>query len=329
LRTKNLFMRKPESGFRGLAAVLPSFGLAFAVFAAAGMMAAGCDSLTGGGGETAFAEAAAPESAGGPAFAAADGIKAIKVKFDVKNGGWGLIKSYGVVSTQDDSHLNWGFGELANDFEVRIAVPAGEKYLNIRWEATDFFWKVTYLKARLQLGDGSGSYTVVLDYNGRGKVAVKNLSDVSLNTKDADNDFDNAYRRAGTTDPEGFRIIKVRFEVKNGEWGLWKSEGIVSTQDDSYLIYDDGDGANDFDITIPVPLEDEYLNVRWRSIPVAGNRTYVKAKMKAESGTITLDYNGPGKVVTKNLYDAVVGPYYGENNPAKDWADAKNRSVND
>jgi len=47
--------------------------------------------------------------------------------------------------------------------------------------------------------------------------------------------------------------------------------------------------------------------------------------VKAESGTITLDYNGAYKVATKNLYDVVFGPY---SDLCKDWDGAKNRSIN-
>jgi len=128
---------------------------------------------------------------------------------------------------------------------------------------------------------------------------------------------------------EGWRI-KVKFNVKDCGWGIWKSEGIVSTQDDiSYLVYNHDVFDNDFTIAIPVPQDDEYLNIRWRCWDGVAGETFVRARMKAESGTITLDYNGNLKVTTKNLYDVAVGPYYGKNNLGKDWDDAKNRSVSD
>jgi len=301
------------------------------VIAAAGIMAAGCDGLagSGNGGKAVFTEvsAAAPESAGGPLLADAAGLKTINVRFEVKNGGCGLIKSFGVVSTQDDSHLNWGFGELARDFEVRITVPASEKHLNIRWEATDFFWKRTYLKAGLQIGDGGVTYNIVLEYNGRGKVAVKNLQDVSLNTKDVNNDFYNAYKRAGTTEPDGFRKIKVKFEILNGGNGLSKSEGMVSTQDDSYVVYDIDVFANNYTIAIRVPASDEYVNVIWKGQDIFRGVFYARGKMKAESGTVSIDYNY-FYVTVKNLYDSETYAPFNEPDAWKNyWEDHKKRSV--
>jgi len=135
---------------------------------------------------------------------------------------------------------------------------------------------------------------------------------------------------SGTT-----KKIKVKFEVKNGGvWGLVWSYGIVSTQDDSYLVYDWDVCANDFYITITVPASDEYLNIRWKGNE-GGFSTYVRAKMKAESGTITLDYNGnagSGKVATKNLHDVkVYGPIFSDDNKwvLEDWENAKKRAVKD
>jgi len=315
---------KPECGFRSPAAVLPAFGFALAVFAASVMAPAGCESPAGvgNGGEAVFAEEGAPVAgnAGGPAALSAAGTKTIKVRFEVLNGGWGVIKSYGVVSTRDDSHLNWGFGELAEDFDIEITVPASETYLNVRWKATDFFWKETYLKSGIQLEDGKGTYPVVLDYNGRGKVATKNLLDVSLNTEDVNNDFYNALIRAGNTelneDP-ATKKINVKFEVLNGGRGLGSTEGIVTNQGDSHGVGDYGTCANDFTITITVPASDEYLNIRWRAEDFWFASTYVKAKMRLPAFvagaagsvvnyTITLDYNGRGKVAVKNLYDVSV-----------------------
>jgi len=332
MRTENLLNGKPEGGFRGWRRVLPSAGLAFAVIAAAGTGLAGCDSLTGGGGAVfTEAEAAAPESAGGTIAASGTAFRTINVKFEILNGGWGLINSRGIVSKQDDSYLVSGEPDFASgyfasaDFTISIIVPASEKYLNIRWKATDIWWRCTYLKAGLQLVDGNGSYTVVLDYNGRGNVATKNLSDVSVNTNDAGNDFHNALARVSGPLPADLRRITVKFEVMDGGFGLSKSVGLVSMQDDSYLEYKQKPSSWDFTITITVPADSEYLNVRWFCDDINGY-TYVKAKVKAESGTITLDYNGKGKVATKNLYDVVTGT---NADMEKDFYDAFNHAVSD
>jgi len=129
--------------------------------------------------------------------------------------------------------------------------------------------------------------------------------------------------------------IKVKFNVKNGGSSLMRSDGIVSTQDDSYLVCDWDAFANDFDITITVPASDEYLNIRWKGLDFWGNGTYVKAKMKPESGTITLDYNGKGKVATKNLYDVRVDGIWlcfkdaDQYDFYRDWESAKKYAVKD
>jgi len=304
------------------------------VIAAAEMVFAGCDiPVRSGGDESASPEITAPESGGGPTAFSASALKKIRVKFEVLNGGYGLAETHGFVSTQDNTRIRWCSGEYAGDFDIEIIVPAGEKYLNIGWRGTDFFWKYTYLKGGIKLEDGKGTYPLVFDYNGLGKVAAKRLTDVFyVSTKDVNNNWKNASKIAANTDPDGFRRITVKFDVRNGGWGLSKSEGIVSTQDDiCYLEYDHDICANDFTITLPVPVGDEYLNVRWRGDDfILSDDTYVKAKMKAEDGTITIDYNGYGWVETKNLYDVqVAGDFDIYNNQsviAADWEAAKNRS---
>jgi len=121
------------------------------------------------------------------------------------------------------------------------------------------------------------------------------------------------------------RKIKVKFEVLNGGGGLRNNYGIVSTQDDSVLVKDRGDLDRGFTITITVPAGDKYLNVRWLGNDFWLPDTFLKAKMKAESGTITVDYNGVGKAATKNLYDVRVAGSK-ENGQlsefAADWKDA-------
>jgi len=124
--------------------------------------------------------------------------------------------------------------------------------------------------------------------------------------------------------------IKIKFEVKNGGWGLKNSVGIVSTQDDLYLVRDGASFASDYDITITVPASNKYLNVRWYGEDVTG-ATYVKAKFSLNpppGDTIVLDYNGSGNVATRNLYDVRV--YHGRSDDALiDWHDALRRSVKD
>jgi len=112
--------------------------------------------------------------------------------------------------------------------------------------------------------------------------------------------------------------------VKNGGWGLVWSEGIVSSEDDSILVYDMGQYANDYTITIKVTEKDKYLNVRWRG----SDNTFVKAKMLPCREMIVLDYNGKGKVATVMLYDVRVSAgdrdgFY------RDWDDAWRRGVRD
>jgi len=204
MRTQNLFNGKPEGGFYGLAAVLLSFGLAFAVFAAGGMVLAGCDNLAGAGTgdesafgaevdsaevESAEAEAAAPEdgSAGGPSLAAS-GAKTIKIKFNVKNGGSGLWNTEGMIATWDNSKIVYNKAICANDYTITITVPEADDWVNVYWKvwAADFFEHRFYLVALAEAKSG----TIVLDYNGVDyhkdtkeflpKVATKNLSNVEI-----------------------------------------------------------------------------------------------------------------------------------------------------
>jgi len=317
------------------------------VIAAAGMVAAGCDINAGAGSSYNEAESAqAPASgsaAGGTMAGSASATKAIKVKFEVMNGGHGLYWSEGIVATQDNSRLIYGSGVCSNDYTVTIIAPADDGYLNIYWMC---FENIRYYcRAKMKAESG----TIILDFNGWTnwdglKIATKNLYDVECFWDENHDGQEKAWwedlkKRAGSNEFEGGRRIKVKFEVKNGGAGLLKSEGIVSTQDDiSYLVYDHDVFANDFTITLPVPKDDEYLNVRWRGVDGFWGATYVRARMKAESGTITLDYNGVAmgpKVATKNLSDVAVGDYYyGENTSYRvcfgpDWEDAKKRAADD
>jgi len=149
---------------------------------------------------------------------------------------------------------------------------------------------------------------------------------------EADNDVTEEPVLSGSVGPvEAAKTIIVKFEVLS-IYGLRKSEGIVSTEDDGYLVYDHDTGDNDFTITIPVPENTKYLNIRWRCFDLSQSATYVKARMEAESGTVTFEHNGWNtgrpQIVTKNLDDVVVGgTYYGKDNFGNDWEDAKNRAV--
>jgi len=57
----------------------------------------------------------------------------------------------------------------------------------------------------------------------------------------------------------GRKTIRVKFEVKNGGDLLLGSEGIISTQDDTYLVRDHDAFANDFTITIPKSDNNEWF----------------------------------------------------------------------
>jgi len=144
---------------------------ALAVIAAAGMVAAGCNSPAGS--ENAVAEAAglAPESAGAPLVAGAAGTKTIKVKFEVKNGGMGLMKTEGMLAARDWSRIVYDSGAFANDYTITITVPASDEYVRIFWKATEYIWFPFYLWADMK----AESCTITLDYNGNYKVATKNL----------------------------------------------------------------------------------------------------------------------------------------------------------
>jgi len=346
VRTKNLLKGKPEGGFPGLAAVLLSFGLAFAVIAASVMVAAGCDSLAGEGGNEAVVAEESVNAGGATAFSAA-AFRTIKIKFEVLNGGWGLSRSEGIVGTQDNSYLVHGDGICANDYTITLPVPASDEYLNIYWMGYEpFATQETHTWVRAKTKAESG--TITIDYNEEGRnghtgytypyVVTKNLYGVECldsRYKGISEWWNDLKKRVGSSMFAGGRQVKIKFEVKNGGTGLWWSEGIVSWQDDSYLEYAKASCANDFTITLPVPQDDEYLNIRWFGKAFAIDEgTLVKAKVKAESGTITLDYNGTGKVAAKNLYDVQVGRVWdydkmGKSDILRDWEDAEKRAVKD
>jgi len=191
MRTKNLLNGKPEGGFRSLAAVLPSFGFALAVFAAAGMVLAGCDNLAGSGNgdEAVFAEAAAPEGAGGTTALSAGGTtKTINVKFEVKNGGGGLSKTWGIVTGAGSVR---GGAKFANDFTLTTTVPATDEYIFVYFKAQPVTGAKGYLFAMLDIKD-AGEYTIVIDYN-KSKApsfSTKNLRNVSWSFPESEEDKD-------------------------------------------------------------------------------------------------------------------------------------------
>jgi len=180
MRTKNLSGRELKNGFCGLAAVLMSFGLTLAIFTAAGMVLAGCDSLAGTDSSDVSPESPGIvlNSAGGPSAAADSCARKIKIKFDVRNGGWGLIGSDGIVSTQDDSRLVRDGGYFAGDYRINITIPASDRYLNIRWCGNDSVHGATYVKAKLDLNAAVDA--IVFDYCGYANVNAGNLYDVQV-----------------------------------------------------------------------------------------------------------------------------------------------------
>jgi len=363
MRTKNLLNGKPEGGFRRwrrgtfaplalgawLAAVLPSFGLAFAVFAAAGMAAAGCDNLTGVDNrydEAASAEAAA--EAGGSVTGGAGGItafsaaafKTINVKFEVLNGGLGLIKSCGIVSNQDDRYLVYDGAICANDFTVTIMVPASDEYLNVRWRGNDIGQDVV-VRGKMK----AESCTVEVDFKLIGYPDTKNLYDVRRgyvtlgdNKTEFYYDWEDAYGRAvhkgvyGSPGFPGTKKVNIKFEILNGGSGLFWSKALISTPDDSLVIGDLASCSNDFRMSIEPPDTVQYLNIRWLGAAAFDTFTVLRAKLNcADAGTVTktvkIDYNGYKSLKTKNLYDVEVGGKSGS--LMDDWDRTRTKALKD
>jgi len=142
----------------------------------------------------------------------------------------------------------------------------------------------------------------------------------------------------GPADQAASKKIKVKFQVLNGGMGLWWTQGIVSTEDDNFLVYDSGIYACDFYITLDAPAGDKYLNIRWRAYDTSARVYYLKAKMKvagAGNYTITLDYNhsifsSSWSIVTKNLYDVTAHEWEDEGGDREgdyDYFSAMERAV--
>jgi len=369
MRTKNLLIRKPECGFLRLTAVLLSFGLAFA----------GCDTGMAGPDISAM-NADADNSAVAGLNAVSSDTKKIGVKFLICNNGIALKGSAGIVSTADDTYLASGKEAFADDYYITIPVPRADSYVNIRWQGTDSLSRKFWLKGKMPVKK-AGKYVVSLDFSEEAEtkawdIDTQNLKEIYKYGPDSfvkhdwlPTDWDDAllrsfdaarnapagaYDTADRDDDEyagvsgnlaaarpGTKKIKVKFEVENGGYGLTYSEGIVSTQDDSYLIHDWDFCANDYTITISVPENDKYLNIRWHCAEMFRGETYIKAKMKAESDIVTMSYRNVGSVATetlgRSLYDAEVNgikgldkePEYSNWDFYKDWTEAERRAVSD
>jgi len=110
----------------------------------------------------------------------------------------GLKRSVGIVSTQGDNYLVYDSDICANDFTITIpliTVPKRDEYLNIRWKATDIPGRDTFVKAKMK----PDRDVIVLDYNGHGNVATKNLYDVQVygaGKNEVFPDWDKAMKRA-------------------------------------------------------------------------------------------------------------------------------------
>jgi len=107
--------------------------------------------------------------------------RGIKVYFNVKNGGAGLCMSKGEVGIKDEyGYYSFNWAHCASNFSVSLDYPVIAPYVVIKWEGEDFWGRVTYLSAKLSLVPGVTDYTILIDYNGRGKVYTEGLDEVSV-----------------------------------------------------------------------------------------------------------------------------------------------------
>jgi len=145
-------------------------------------------------------------------------------------------------------------------------------------------------------------------------------------------------------DPVQGPLFDVKFEILNGGWGLYSSRGIVSTEDDQYIVRRKALAANDFTITIEKSHEgDEYANIRWAGqymgswYGFTAKMTLLQTKGVSASPyikyTIKIDFNhdcfGTGwSIKTKGLYDVQT---FNKKNPEDDpdWKDAWSRAEDD
>jgi len=336
-RTKNLCMREPEGGSRGLAAVLLSFGLALAVFTAAGTLA-GC-SLAGVEGDASGADASgsAPLFSGGETTIGrirgggnSDRNKEITVRFVVTGGGWGLNWSKGIVSPADDSSFAAGGGTQADDFYITIKVPAADTCVNVRWYCEDSLYRKFWVKGTIPVKD-AGTYAIAIDLNEDTKtdswdINTKNLEEVSRHgpggiqdwlvadwetassgSLNNENPEDDGSGGAPAEPSVSYRDITVNFAISQGGWGIDESTGLVSPANDAYFVYGGGTADDDYSVAVPVPEKDEYVNVRWRCTDPLFREYWVKGKMylkEAAEYKVAFDYNGNSggwDIAVKNL----------------------------
>jgi len=222
----NLLNGKPEGGFSGLAAVMLSFSMAFAVFAAGGIVLAGCDSpagvANGYDGAVVFTEASAPgpESAGADSdYGLLSGSEApeleivnYEVTIKVANGGhYGLVENKCIVSNHASTILVKQKRLASGDHKIKIKAPKKTPYFIIRWRGKEAFGFPTYLKGIIYNEGNINKLSCYIDYNGEGKLATEGMSNVSYGTGgygSGDNsgigfggfwkDFDDAWEKASS-----------------------------------------------------------------------------------------------------------------------------------
>jgi len=124
--------------------------------------------------------------------------KEISIKFNVKNGGSGITKSYGIVRSTYESVKD--SDNFANDFTIHISVSSSDECVYIWWKGNILVESPVYLRGSMKL-DGTSKYEIVIDYNGENingpNIATNNLYDVSYGRSwSLSNDFDNEWGRA-------------------------------------------------------------------------------------------------------------------------------------
>jgi len=111
------------------------------------------------------------------------------VKFNVKNGGKGLLYSEGILVSPDGSTAVKDSDFFANDFHITISFsyPAISfpDYLIVYWSGDDEIspdsgWPLV-LKAKMRLIRNIYKYEIILDFNGGTNVNTNNLYDVVVN----------------------------------------------------------------------------------------------------------------------------------------------------
>jgi len=272
----------------------------------------------------------------------------ITVRFDVTDGGSGLNWSQGIVSTANDNYFVYNNALTDDNFNITIPVPERDNYVNIRWHCMDTLYRKFWVKGTMRVKQGN-QYTVGLIFNddagqGRWDFDTRNLGEVckygpdssgALTWMPADWDYAvkmSAARKKSGDDPDAAPVtdtVNLKFEVLNGGAGLMWSKAMISTQDDSHVIWDGDTLANDFYMSITVPDTDEYINVRWLGGAFFNHETVFKAKLdyRTANKILTINYNGYKKVTVKNLYDVRVGG--GPGALMDDWDAAREIAIKD